>query len=176
MKRLAQLFGNAAGFECGLSSFVPRVLIAGDKVWRYTNFKLDRNFPKRLANIPADVDAALYFNKNKKLLFFKVSATGNICSEACVCFLLPPDVHLLFQGSAYWQWDEIGPTDFSSYPKPANRLFRGLPRSTDAAFTWTNGNVYFFKGSEYWRVNVRWQAVEKSYPKSTAARWMHCKN
>lgn len=93
-----------------------------------------------------------------------------------MCFLLPPDVDLLFQGSGYWQWDEIGPTDLSSYPKPANRLFRGLPSNTDAAFTWTNGKVYFFKGSEYWRVNLQWQAVEKSYPKSTAARWMHCKN
>lgn len=147
-------------------------------MWRYTNFKLDRSFPKRLANIPADVDAALYFNKNKKLLFFKVSVIGNICRDACrgMCFFSPLYVCLLLQGSGYWQWDEIGPTDFSAYPKPAKQLFRGLPSNTDAAFTWTNGYMYFFKGSEYWRVNLQRQAVEKSYPKSTAARWMHCKN
>lgn len=91
-----------------------------------------------------------------------------------MCYLLALYVCLLLQGSGYWQWDEIGPTDFSAYPKPAKQLFRGLPSNTDAAFTWTNGHVYFFKGSEYWRVNLQRQAVEKPYPKSTAARWMHC--
>ncbi|XP_038579054.1 matrix metalloproteinase-19-like [Micropterus salmoides] len=119
-----------------------------DKVWRYTGFKLDHGFPKRLANIPANIDSALYFNKNKKLIFFK--------------------------GSGYWQWDEIGPTDFSSYPKPIGQLFHGLPSNTDAALTWTNGHIYVFKGSQYWRVNQNHQAVEKAYPLSTAAHWMQC--
>ncbi|XP_041802521.1 matrix metalloproteinase-19-like [Chelmon rostratus] len=119
-----------------------------DKIWRYTGFKLDHSFPKRLANIPANIDSALYFNKNKKLIFFK--------------------------GSGYWQWDEIGPTDFGSYPKPTEQLFHGSPSNTDAAFAWTNGQIYLFKGSQYWRVNQNHQAVEKAYPLSTAARWMHC--
>nr|XP_046254193.1 matrix metalloproteinase-19-like [Scatophagus argus] len=119
-----------------------------DKVWRYTSFKLDPGFPKRLSNIPANIDSALYFNNNKKLIFFK--------------------------GSGYWQWDEIGPTDFSSYPKATDQLFHGLPSNADAAFTWTNGHTYFFKGTQYWRVKQHHQAVEKGYPLSTAAHWMHC--
>uniref|UniRef100_A0A3Q3WC71 Peptidase metallopeptidase domain-containing protein n=1 Tax=Mola mola TaxID=94237 RepID=A0A3Q3WC71_MOLML len=115
--------------------------LKGDKVWRYTGFKLDRGFPKRLANIPTDIDAALYFNKNKKIIFLK--------------------------GSGYWQWDEIGPTDFSSYPRSTEKLFHGSPSNTDAAFTWTNGHIYLFKGARYWQVNQHYQAVEKSYPQST---------
>ncbi|XP_035512923.1 matrix metalloproteinase-19-like [Morone saxatilis] len=119
-----------------------------DKVWRYNGFKLDPGYPKRLTNIPANIDSALYFNKNKKIIFFK--------------------------GSAYWQWDEIGPTDFSSYPKPTAQLFQGLPSNTDAALTWTNGHIYLFKGSQYWRVNQQHQAVEKAYPQSTETHWMQC--
>ncbi|KAM7411368.1 hypothetical protein PAMA_021389 [Pampus argenteus] len=119
-----------------------------DKVWRYTGFKLDQGFPKRLANIPANIDSALYFNKNKKMIFFK--------------------------GSGYWQWDEIGPTDFSSYPKPVEQLFHGVPSNTDAALTWTNGHIYVFKGTRYWRVNQDHKAVEKAYPLDIATHWMQC--
>ncbi|XP_047455572.1 matrix metalloproteinase-19-like [Mugil cephalus] len=119
-----------------------------DKLWRYTNFKLDHGFPRRLSNIPSNIDSAIYFNKNKKLIFFK--------------------------GSGYWQWDEIGPTDFKSYPKSVGQLFRGIPSNIDAAVTWTNGLIYIFKGSQYWRVNKHRQAVEKGYPLRTASRWMQC--
>ncbi|XP_029012644.1 matrix metalloproteinase-19-like [Betta splendens] len=120
--------------------------LKGDKVWRYTGFRLDHGFPKRLSNIPANIDSALYFSKTKKLIFFK--------------------------GSGYWQWDEIGPTDFSSYPKPTQQLFRGAPSDTDAALTWTNGHIYMFKGSKYWRLTH--EAVERGYPQDVASRWMQC--
>ncbi|XP_067449145.1 matrix metalloproteinase-19-like [Thunnus thynnus] len=119
-----------------------------DKLWRYSGFKLDHGFPKRLTNIPANIDSALYFSKNKKLIFFK--------------------------GSGYWQWDEIGPTDFSSYPKPVEQLFHGVPSNTDAALMWTNGHIYVFKGTQYWRVNQYHQAVEKAFPLDIATHWMQC--
>ncbi|XP_068589457.1 matrix metalloproteinase-19-like [Cebidichthys violaceus] len=125
-------------------------LLKEDKVWRYSGFKLDRGFPKRLAYIPANIDSAFYFTKSKKLIFLK--------------------------GSGYWQWDEIGPTDFRSYPKPIGQLFHGAPTNINAAFTWTNGHIYLFKGSQYWRVNQHHRAVEKAYPLNADSHWMHCDN
>lgn len=45
---------------------------SGEKVWRFTNYRLDYRYPKPLKRIPANIDAALYYEKNKKIFFFKV--------------------------------------------------------------------------------------------------------
>ena len=37
------------------------------------------------------------------------------------------------------------------YPRLISADFSGLPNNLNAAFTWTNGRTYFFKGSKYWR-------------------------
>uniref|UniRef100_A0A673CMF4 Matrix metallopeptidase 19 n=1 Tax=Sphaeramia orbicularis TaxID=375764 RepID=A0A673CMF4_9TELE len=120
--------------------------LKGDKLWRYTGFRLDHGFPRRLSNIPANIDSAFTSIRTKKIIFFK--------------------------GSGYWQWDEIGPTDFSSYPKPIGKFIRGAPSDSDAALTWKNGYIYLFKGTQYWRVDQNQQSVEKAYPQDTASQWM----
>ncbi|KAJ7999279.1 hypothetical protein DPEC_G00213780 [Dallia pectoralis] len=119
----------------------------GDKVWRYTNFRLDYGYPKELKRLPPNIDAALYLEKNKKLIFFK--------------------------GDGYWQWDELRHSDLNMYPKPLSNLFTGVPSSSDAAFTWKNGKIFFFKGDKYWRVNSL-LSVDKGYPLSKRERWMRC--
>ncbi|KAM3877878.1 matrix metalloproteinase-19 [Diretmus argenteus] len=119
----------------------------GNKVWRYTRFFLDYGYPKGVKNIPSNIDAALYLEKNKKLVFIK--------------------------GSEHWQWDELQHNDLSLYPKPLSRLFSGVPPSPDAAFTWTNGKVFFFKGDKYWRVNEQ-LGIDRGYPLSKKERWMRC--
>ncbi|KAJ8390474.1 hypothetical protein AAFF_G00102710 [Aldrovandia affinis] len=121
--------------------------LKGDKLWRYTGFRLDLGYPKKLVLIPPNIDAALYFEVNKKLLFFK--------------------------GSGYWQWDELSYADFSVHPKPITHVFTGVPSHLDAAFTWTNGNIYFFKGDKYWRVNKQLK-VSSGSPFSTGEHWMQC--
>ncbi|KAJ3586043.1 hypothetical protein NHX12_012445 [Muraenolepis orangiensis] len=122
--------------------------LKGDKVWRYTIFKLDGGFPKLLTTIPADVNSAFYLSNHKKIIFIK--------------------------GTGYWQWDEMRPTDFRSYPKATEKLYRGFPSNPSAAFTGTDGHIYVFKGTQYWRVNKHTKAVERGYPQNTATRWMQC--
>lgn len=119
----------------------------GGEVWRYSNFLLDVGYPKQMKRVPADIDAALYLEKNKKLIFIK--------------------------GSKHWQWDELKYNNLAFYPKPLSMLFSRVPASPDAALTWTNGKIFFFKGDDYWRLNDR-LSVDKGYPLSKAKRWMRC--
>lgn len=121
--------------------------LKGSKVWRYTSFVLDYGYPKELKRIPPNIDAALYLEKNKKLVFIK--------------------------GSEHWQWDELKYNDLNFYPKPLSMIFTGVPPAPDAAFTWTNGKIYIFKGDDYWRVNEQLKA-ERGYPLSKKERWMRC--
>lgn len=120
----------------------------GDKVWRYSNFKMSPGFPKKLNRVEPNLDAALYWPVNQKVFLFK--------------------------GSGYWQWDELARPDFSHYPKPIKRLFTGVPDQLSAAMSWQDGRVYFFKGKQYWHLN-RQLRVEKGYPRDTAHNWMHCR-
>ncbi|KAL7884805.1 hypothetical protein AOLI_G00075750 [Acnodon oligacanthus] len=123
--------------------------LKGEKVWRYSGFKLDHGYPKQLI-IPPNIDSAFYSNANKKLIFIK--------------------------GSVWWQWDELRSSkEFKLYPKHLSDLATGLPSSPDAAFTWTNGYIYVFKGDRYWRINPR-GFIEKGYPFSKRERWMQCEN
>lgn len=118
----------------------------GNKVWRYVDFKMSPGFPMKFNRVEPNLDAALYWPVNQKVFLFK--------------------------GSGYWQWDELARTDLSRYPKPIKELFTGVPDRPSAAMSWQDGQVYFFKGKEYWRLNQQLR-VAKGYPRNTT-HWMHC--
>lgn len=48
-------------------------------------------------------------------------------------------------GSQYWELTDEGAAP--GYPRSISADWGGLPSNIDAAFTWTNGNTYFFKVS-----------------------------
>lgn len=58
-------------------------LITDNKVWRYSTFLLDYGYPKQVKRIPPNIDAVLYLEKNKKLIFIKVSTDLNtsVCPQ-----------------------------------------------------------------------------------------------
>lgn len=156
-------------------------LVTENKVWRYTNFVLDSGYPKPVKRIPGNIDAAFYLERNKKLVFIKVSMIRTWRAEAFNMSILVTllaetqfyPISLPMQGSEYWQWDELKYTNLALYPKPLSMLFTGVPPSPDAAFTWTNGKIFIFKGDEYWRMNELLRA-DRGYPLSKKERWMRC--
>ena len=59
------------------------------------------------------------------------------------------------------------------YPKDISTEFPGAPSGNlDAALLWGgNLQVYFFKGSQYWKFNLDKGKVEDFYPKQISKRW-----
>lgn len=67
----------------------------------------------------------------------------------------------------------------SGYPRDIS-VWRGVPYDIDAAFQWTNGRSYFFKGSKYYAYDdARVKLLEDDrnpYPRDVASYWMGCSN
>ncbi|XP_058640626.1 matrix metalloproteinase-19-like isoform X1 [Onychostoma macrolepis] len=121
--------------------------LKGDKVWRYSGFKLDHGYPKRLT-IPSNIQAAFFLQSRRALVFIK--------------------------GSEYWLWDELGSAKpLRLYPRPLAQLSSGLPRDPDAAFSASDGRVYVFSGERFWSLSPA-LTLEKGSPLRTRERWMRC--
>ncbi|KAG1928829.1 matrix metalloproteinase-19-like [Pimephales promelas] len=97
--------------------------LKGDKVWRYSGFKLDHGYPKRL-RIPADIHAAFFLSSRRALVFIK--------------------------GSDYWLWDELRSGKLLLRPRPVSQLVAGLPWGPDAAVARSDGGLLVFRGGRCW--------------------------
>jgi matrix metalloproteinase-14 (membrane-inserted) len=73
-----------------------------------------------------------------------------------------------FKGSQYSRYDMKSDRTDPGYPKQiSNETWPGVPwhEGIDAAVNWGNGKVYFFKGGEYVRYDVKADRVDPGYPK-----------
>ncbi|KAL8604573.1 hypothetical protein ACOMHN_013353 [Nucella lapillus] len=122
-------------------------IFKGSKYWRYTQFRLDSGYPRRLPrsfrNVGAAIqwtDGAIYlFKKNNKLML----------------------------------WNEGMKKNAIGYPRPVQRHWKGAPKNIKAAFKGKDGFYYFLKGRKYWKFNGRRQ-LQKNYPKSTGQTRLFC--
>ena len=66
----------------------------------------------------------------------------------------------------------------AGYPRSISADWDGLPSSLDAAFTWTNGKTYFFKGDKYYKFDDDKLEVAESaeypYPRDSGKWWFGC--
>jgi hypothetical protein len=97
------------------------------------------------------------------------------CFDAAI--LWNDGIALFFKDDKYWAYDliyekvDIG--NYSPFPRPMRRL-SGLPGGWSSGITTAlnegNGNVYFFKGSEYIRLDIVTNRVEAG-PATIASLW-----
>ncbi|WP_304517935.1 hemopexin repeat-containing protein [Cecembia rubra] len=113
---------------------------------------IDGNWPGFPANFKNGVDAALWSHTNQKIYFFK------------------GDSFIRVDPNNSWKVD-------GGYPKKIAGNWPGFPASfakgVDAAlYSFKTSKIYFFKGSQYLRVdpNNGWK-VDAGYPKAIAGNW-----
>ena len=76
----------------------------------------------------------------------------------------------IFRGGDFWRYNvscsciDIGPWNIPEY-------WPGLPTKLDASLLWTDGNIYFFKKSQYYKYNVEEDRVEEGYPQPISSGW-----
>ncbi len=135
-------------------------MFSNDYYIRFTGFDMDPDYPKPIAGnwpgFPADfaegVDAALWSDKNHRIYFFKGSQ------------------YIRVNPANGWAVDP-------GYPKPISGNWPGVTggfaEGLDATL-WSDPTekLYFFKGSEYLRINPNngWN-VDPGYPKPIAGNW-----
>ena len=92
-------------------------------------------------------------NKHKKFQFFKLNLFFMLVllNLGAILFLLSCNpLHFYFLGEYYWRFSLLSTNEYAldyGYPKKIATNWKGLPNSVDAAFTWSNGEIYFFKGN-----------------------------
>lgn len=128
----------------------------GSMVRRYYNDRPISGYPKRISQvyrgIPSHIDTAYVWSGNGRIYFMK--------------------------GEQYWRYNPTLRMADSGYPKPIS-VWKGLPKSLDAAFNW-NDRTYFFKNGYYWRLDDEKvevaQSLKMPYPRRADEWWLGCKD
>jgi hypothetical protein len=81
-----------------------------------------------------------------------------------------------FRGDQYIRYDIARGRVDPGYPLPIAGYWPGMSEAgftcdIDAAVTWWNGKVYFFRGAHYLRYDIQQDRVDPRYPRSISGSW-----
>ncbi|XP_051882281.1 matrix metalloproteinase-20-like [Pristis pectinata] len=121
----------------------------GSKFWTYTHNKLNHKSSQsiylfRLPPYVKQIDAALFIQQTKKILFFV--------------------------GKMYWSYNTRIKTMDYGYPKWISSRWSGINDKIDAAFQ-NNGLVYFFSGSRLYEYNYWRKEIMRTL---SSNQWLGC--
>ena len=86
------------------------------------------------------------------------------------------DTLYIFKGEMFWRLKSKS-YDFIveyGYPKKIAAHFRGLPKTIDTVFQWTNKKIYFTKDKLYYRWDEHRQNVRSGYPIELTRSFLNC--
>ncbi len=80
-----------------------------------------------------------------------------------------------FKGDHYLRYDSADGKETTYTPLPIATHWPGLPKSwasgINAGVNWGDGKVYFFKGNQYLRYDIKTDTVDPGYPRPIAGNW-----
>lgn len=78
-----------------------------------------------------------------------------------------------FKGSQYYRFNPKTRHVDIGYPKAVGDYWVGVPKDLDAAVSWYNGGVYFFKDAQFWFFlhGDKAVGVPRGYPKPVREWW-----
>ncbi|XP_035697730.1 matrix metalloproteinase-16-like [Branchiostoma floridae] len=80
-----------------------------------------------------------------------------------------------FRGRRYWLYNEKERRLDTRTPKPIRRMWKGLPHDgVDAAIRHDDGALYFFSGTQVYRMDEQELEVTRGYPRVAALDYFRC--
>ena len=95
------------------------------------------------------------------------------------CFRNTNGYTYFFKKGEFYRFDPKSRNVDADYPKPMEDYVKGIPKNIDAAFTWYNGGVYFFKENMFWFFKIEKNdndMTQQSYPRSINVWWNDLQN
>ena len=126
------------------------VFFIGKQYWIFNKTTAEPGYPKPLTDLglPGDlthIDAATVWGRDRGETY-------------------------LFSGDRYWLFDEKV-NKVSGDSKPISSTWKNIPDEIEAVlYDWKDGNTYFFKEREYWKVNTTMEGEKLDL----APRWLPC--
>ncbi|CAF1069596.1 unnamed protein product [Didymodactylos carnosus] len=130
------------------------MLFSGNQYWLFEdNFVYDSSYPRNLTTLGLPqhvkrIDAAFYWAYNSH-------------------------AYLVWE-NLYWAFNENeNLVQRIDYPRDM-KMWQGIDIPLDDAFVDMTGATYFFKGTDFWRLNDSYMEAAPEYPRSINTEWLYC--